>query len=167
MSEEEQTNNCLITDEPLTTGFVELACKHKFNYDALFQALYHTKYVYPYHYYYNLPLEKRTMIANVIKENELNPFDINQIYYIECPYCRHIQMDLLPYEPEIEPRKIYGINSIDLNDNPIYAEEEERRQRMYCNAIFKSGQNKGKRCCARTIKDGKCGRHLTKQEKEA
>jgi hypothetical protein len=79
---------CLITQKPLTENYVELECKHKFNYNAIF------------HDVLNHKKKFNTMERHILKINE-----------IRCPYCRNIQKKLLPYVDGFS--KIHGINHID------------------------------------------------------
>lgn len=79
---------CLITQKPLTENYVELECKHKFNYNALF------------HDVMNHKKKFNTMERRSLKINE-----------IRCPYCRNIQKKLMPYVEGFP--KIHGINHID------------------------------------------------------
>lgn len=72
---------CLITKLPLTDHFVELECKHTFNYTPLFNEIFYGQY-----------LRQRG------NEN------------IKCPYCRNKQTQLLPFIPELGFKQIEGIN---------------------------------------------------------
>lgn len=87
--EDENDNNlCLITQKPLTESYVQLECKHKFNYNAIF------------HDVLNHKKKFNTMERHSLKINE-----------IRCPYCRNIQRSLLPHVEGFP--KIHGINHID------------------------------------------------------
>jgi hypothetical protein len=79
---------CLITNTPLIENYVTLECKHKFNYDAIFNDIlcHKTKY--------------NSMERNLIKQQELR-----------CPYCRNIQKSLLPYVEGY--KKVHGVNYYD------------------------------------------------------
>uniref|UniRef100_A0A6C0BUB4 Uncharacterized protein n=1 Tax=viral metagenome TaxID=1070528 RepID=A0A6C0BUB4_9ZZZZ len=79
---------CLISQKPLTENYVELECKHKFNYNAIFYDILNHKKKF------------NTMERHSLKINE-----------IRCPYCRNIQKKLLPYVDGFQ--KVHGINYID------------------------------------------------------
>lgn len=86
--EVDENHLCLISQKPLTENYVELECKHKFNYNAIFyDVLNHKK-------------KFNTMERRTLKITELR-----------CPYCRNIQRTLLPYVDGFP--KVHGINHID------------------------------------------------------
>jgi hypothetical protein len=87
-SQEESTDLCLITNSPLTENFVTLNCKHKFNYDAIYNDIYCHKKKY------------NSMERLAVKQKE-----------IRCPYCRTIHPSLLPHV-EGYP-KSHGVNYYD------------------------------------------------------
>jgi len=87
-SQEESTDLCLITNSPLTENFVTLNCKHKFNYDAIYNDVYCHKKKY------------NSMERLAVKQKE-----------IRCPYCRTIHPSLLPHV-EGYP-KSHGVNYYD------------------------------------------------------
>jgi hypothetical protein len=87
-------NKCLITYEELTSDFVELGCGHKFNYGPLYKDIYNYKKKY----------NNMEQMYNRLKTNE-----------IRCPYCRKIQIGLLPYLENLPYPKEHGINFIDTN----------------------------------------------------
>jgi sarcosine oxidase delta subunit len=72
-NKDDDENICLITFEPLTDNHVKLYCGHCFNYEAIYNEVYHQKYNH-------VP----TSIKRLGK------------YQIKCPYCRNVQTDLLP-----------------------------------------------------------------------
>ena len=81
---------CLITNLPLTENFVELECKHKFNYVPL---------------YNDILIHKKTfnrLESRMLKSNE-----------IRCPYCRNIQTKLLPYYDIAGVKEVHGVNHFD------------------------------------------------------
>ena len=82
---------CLITNTPLTKHFVELECKHKFNYVPLFKDLVNHKTKFS------------TLDTHRLKVNE-----------IRCPYCRNKQGNVLPYIEEIGLPKEHGVNWINM-----------------------------------------------------
>lgn len=88
----DEDNRCLITNEPLSDKFVELECKHKFNYIPL---------------YYDVLNHKKKF--NCL-ENNSGKLSLEEI---RCPYCRHKQKGLLPYYEELGLQKVNGINFYD------------------------------------------------------
>ena len=80
---------CLITNEPLTENYVELECKHTFNYIPLFKDLVNHKTKFS------------SLESQRLKMNE-----------IRCPYCRYKQDSLLPYIESIGLPKEHGVNWI-------------------------------------------------------
>jgi hypothetical protein len=83
---------CLISNAPLTKHFVELECKHKFNYVPLFKDLVNHKTKFS------------TLDTHRLKVNE-----------IRCPYCRNKQGNVLPYIEEIGLPKEHGVNWINMD----------------------------------------------------
>jgi len=67
--------NCLISDEPLNNTKIILLCKHSFNYKPLFKEI----------------TIQKTRFNNL----ETQRLKKNQI---KCPYCRHTQNGILPYK---------------------------------------------------------------------
>ncbi len=95
LDNEEEKNNenvCLITNKPLTEKYVELECKHKFNYVPLYNDLVNHKKKFNY-------LESNN---GKLKLEE-----------IRCPYCRHKQKGVLPYYEELGLQKVNGVNYYD------------------------------------------------------
>jgi hypothetical protein len=90
--DEQSAQVCLITNVPLTKHFVELECKHKFNYVPLFKDLVNHKTKFS------------SLDTHRLKVNE-----------IRCPYCRHKQGSLLPYIEEIGLPKEHGVNWINMD----------------------------------------------------
>ena len=78
---------CLLTNSELTTNYITLPCKHKFNYEPLYKEVINQK---KYNLYNTYPLK------------------INQI---RCPYCRTTLDRLLPYIPGEGIKRYHGINS--------------------------------------------------------
>ena len=89
--DEQSAQVCLITNTPLTKHFVELECKHKFNYVPLFKDLVNHKTKFS------------SLDTHRLKVNE-----------VRCPYCRHKQGSLLPYIEEIGLPKEHGVNWINM-----------------------------------------------------
>jgi hypothetical protein len=82
---------CLISNTPLTKHFVELECKHAFNYVSLFKDLVNHKTKFS------------SLDTHRLKVNE-----------IRCPYCRNKQGNLLPYIEELGLPKEHGVNWINM-----------------------------------------------------
>lgn len=82
---------CLITNTPLTKHFVELECKHTFNYVPLFKDLVNHKTKFS------------SLDTHRLKVNE-----------IRCPYCRNKQGNVLPYIEELGLPKEHGVNWINM-----------------------------------------------------
>jgi hypothetical protein len=89
--DESSAQVCLITNTHLTKHFVELECKHAFNYVPLFKDLVNHKTKFS------------SLDTHRLKVNE-----------IRCPYCRNKQGNLLPYIEEIGLPKEHGVNWINM-----------------------------------------------------
>jgi hypothetical protein len=89
--DEQTAQVCLISNAPLTEHFVELECKHAFNYVPLFKDLVNHKTKFS------------SLDTHRLKVNE-----------VRCPYCRHKQGSLLPYIEEIGLPKEHGVNWINM-----------------------------------------------------
>ena len=77
---------CLISHEKLDPfKKITLTCNHSFNYDCLLKSLEKNKN------YYNIR-------------------NLQKFIQYKCPYCRNKPDRLLPYIPEIYPKKLFGIN---------------------------------------------------------
>jgi hypothetical protein len=85
---------CLITNMPLKDNFVKLNCGHKFNYEAIYKDIFNHKKKF----------NNMEQIKTKLKQNQ-----------IRCPYCRHIQDELLPYYEGFGYPKEHGINFFDVN----------------------------------------------------
>jgi hypothetical protein len=83
---------CLISNAPLIKHFVELECKHTFNYVPLFKDLVNHKTKFS------------SLDTHRLKVNE-----------IRCPYCRNKQGNLLPYIEELGLPKEHGVNWINMD----------------------------------------------------
>ena len=126
------TDVCLINGEPLDTdSYIKLDCGHLFNYIPLLKDTMSQKC--------NLLLNKYTKYSSIkLKEHQL-----------ACPYCRQIQDTILPYFPELFPKKIRGIN------HPHSLSMGKNR----CPHIFKSGKNKDT-SCDKVCYRNKCHIHI-------
>ena len=93
---------CEITGQKLTEYFVTLECKHTFNYDALYTEICKQKFDF------------QSYTSDVLSKTDLKKIrDNNLDYYIKCPYCRHIQFEVLPYHDDLPFQKKYGVNTCD------------------------------------------------------
>lgn len=81
---------CLITNSPLLENYIQLECKHKFNYIPLYNDIVNHKKSFN-------RLERR-----ILKSSE-----------IRCPYCRNIQTTLLPYYELVGVKQVHGVNFFD------------------------------------------------------
>ena len=90
--DESSAQVCLISNTPLTKHFVELECKHAFNYVPLFKDLVNHKTKFS------------SLDTHRLKVNE-----------IRCPYCRNKQGSVLPYIEEIGLPKEHGVNWINMD----------------------------------------------------
>jgi hypothetical protein len=91
---DDDNNICLITNQSLSSNFVELKCGHKFNYLPLYNDVMNHKKKF----------NNMEGSATRLKHNE-----------IRCPYCRTKQTGLLPCYEELNLPKISGVNYIDAN----------------------------------------------------
>jgi hypothetical protein len=135
------SEKCLITDEPLSDLSVQLSCGHSFNY---------------------IPLYKE--VCN--QKNSKNFLEISKpsFHEMKCPYCRKIQKTLLPFHESLESicPKVYGVNSLITNIKPT---KESKPQvalaQVLCPQLLKTGANKGTPCgkCVHANTAGLCTRH--------
>jgi len=118
---EEEKDECLITNETLGNHSVKLNCGHKFNYEPLYNDIINHKKKY------------NSMEKCILK-----------IFEIRCPYCRTVQPNLLPYHEELGLAKVHGVNYIDeliqLKDSAhsVYNKWEKG---VCCYKIYDSSQN--------------------------
>ena len=89
--DESSAQVCLITNTPLTKHFVELECKHAFNYVPLFKDL----------------------VNHKTKFSSLDTHRL-KVHEVSCPYCRNKQGNLLPYIEELGLPKEHGVNWINM-----------------------------------------------------
>ena len=113
--DDEPQNICLITGNNLTNEHVELDCGHRFNYFELYNEVYN---------------QKRK--AHSFGKYRLKP------YQVMCPYCRHIENNLLPlpYRLPSGVEKIHGVNY------PL----KHTKMKNECQLVLKSGPRKGEVC---------------------
>ena len=97
----EKVELCQISGLPLSDNNVTLECKHKYNYDTLYKEICKQKYIF------------RTYNLESLSKPDFQRFiDAAVDYYIRCPYCRHVQFTMLPYDENSGCEKRYGINSL-------------------------------------------------------
>ena len=107
----------LITNEKLNDNHIEFICKHKFNYQAIFNEICKQKMQY-------------------IKKKQHNYLEVQKLtkYQMKCPYCRKIQNGILPYEN--------GYNKISyINWPPSHTLKINN-----CGYVFVSGKKKSEIC---------------------
>ena len=85
-------NKCLITNEPLVDRHVKLTCGHTFNYLPVFNDILNHK----------TKFNNMESTAGTLKLNELR-----------CPYCRNIQVGVLPYYEDLVAKLVNGVNMYD------------------------------------------------------
>tara|TARA_B110000211_G_C14065211_1_gene547373 strand:+ start:693 stop:1301 length:609 start_codon:yes stop_codon:yes gene_type:complete len=122
--------SCLIDGTALENTHIKLKCEHKFNYYNIF----------------NEVKCQKTKHNN----NETQRLKRTQI---KCPYCRNIQIGILPY--------IEGYEKIRYVNSP----EKYVMKNNECNYLFKSGKRKGLPCSKDCFYE-KCNQHLKKQNKK-
>ena len=96
---DDENDLCQITLLPLKDKYVTLECNHRFNYEALYNEIYKQKYIF-------------TRYNEVFSKDDLKKIGNNKCF-IRCPYCRNIQLNLLPYYHNLGLKKKYGINSLE------------------------------------------------------
>lgn len=120
--QDKKENICLISNEPLTEFFITLPCNHKFNY---------------------IPLLKASI------ENIKQVRIVDNKPYLKCPYCKTIHKKCLPYNPILEKKRFYKINS----------HKTECMTNKKCTYIYKGGKNKGLMCNNKAYYEY-CSQHL-------
>ena len=129
-------NICLITNETLDVNHIEFICKHKFNYDAIFNEICKQKiqYIQKKKYGNHLEVQKLTK------------------YQMKCPYCRKIQNGILPHKNGYN--KLQFINWPPTQILKIYK----------CSYVFVSGKKKTL-MCNKPCEKKNCTSHLKILEK--
>lgn len=163
IEEEEVDDICYISGECLENDSIKLKCNHAFNYNHIFNEVCSQK-------------------SKSSSYNKLN-LKINQL---QCPYCRNIQNEILPYKcggirkhgvnyPEhytMKPNKCSyvmksGSRKRKVCNTNCYFSHCNRHMKYlfnndvdkYCTATLKSGKNKGKSCGCKVFANGYCKRH--------
>ena len=126
--EEELNNNyqgpmCFISKEPLEHNHLQLPCGHTFNYISLYREV------------------KTQKINNNLRLKK---------YQMQCPYCRTIIDNILPYITHSEVQRIIGVNS----------PEKYVLKQHTCKYKFISGKFKG-HLCNKQCSFNYCSEHLT------
>jgi hypothetical protein len=143
-SEQNKHQVCEITGQELTNHFVTLECKHTFNYAALYTEI--CKQKFDFQSYTSDVLSKPDVMK--IRDSKLD-------YYIKCPYCRHIQFELLPYHEDLSFQKKYGVNTNDIDFRIIktsYVPGSVPSNYTYMLYGYKFAQGK---CCKTNLVNGK------------
>jgi hypothetical protein len=143
-SEQNKPQVCEITGLELTNHFVTLECKHTFNYAALYTEI--CKQKFDFQSYTPDVLSKTDVMK--IRDSKLD-------YYIKCPYCRHIQFELLPYHEDLAFQKKYGVNTCDPDFRVIktsYVPSTVPSNYTYMLYGYKFAQAK---CCKTNLVNGK------------
>lgn len=137
---DDDINKCRITDQPLTDKYVTLECNHKFNYDALHKEICKQKYVFKTYDNEHLKKKERYLLLKSGKD-----------YFIRCPYCRHIQFEVIPYYEELGIEEKYGVNSVKPDNRKYYLHGQWFILGVECLHI-----ENGEKCynaCSTTLKD--------------
>lgn len=135
-------NICQITGSELKDKYVTLECTHKFNYDALYTDICKQKF------------EFNSYTSDVLSSNDLKKIkDSNVDYYIKCPYCRNIQLELLPYYDDLTFTKKYGVNTNDTDYRVIRTSNSNNGPYSY-------------KMYGYTFKKGVCCKMITKNNKQ-
>ena len=114
---------CFISKDPLEHNHLKLPCGHTFNY---------------------LPL------YNEVKVQKTNNYLRLKKHQLQCPYCRTIIHNLLPYIKHPKVKKIIGVNS----------PEKYTLKQHTCQYTFISGKYKG-HLCNKQCSFNYCPEHLT------
>jgi hypothetical protein len=150
----ENTQICLISQEPLTKTHVKLSCSHQFNYPFIYNEVYNQIHKKP-------PTE-------ILKLKR---------FQFKCPYCRNIENGVLPYHENIGIPKLIGVNwpprHVIKVDNCEYLFASGKRKGLPCNKKCcgkyclshqkiidrqKAKKNSVTKCCAFTKKGTPCSR---------
>lgn len=86
---DDETNVCLISNEPLTDRHVKMNCGHTFNYEPLYKDL----------------VNHKTKFNNM--ESSAGSLGKNEI---RCPYCRTKQTGIIPYYADFGLKQVEGVN---------------------------------------------------------
>jgi len=169
---QENSKICLISHTLLKNDYITLECKHKFNYEYIYNELKNQKLTY--------------------NKYETQRLRINQL---KCPYCRNIQNKILPYlenKSDIFP-EVYGVNfpskhcmlvneceyvfkngkrkgqkclkSCNKKMCNFHSKNEIIKNYNTCSAVLKSGKRKGDKCSYKaSINSIFCLKHKSKKK---
>ena len=113
---------CLISKEPLEEYNLQLPCNHTFNYISLY---------------------------NEVKMQKVNNYLRLKKHQMQCPYCRIIINNILPYIKHSKVKKCIGVNS----------PEKYSLKQHTCQYKYVSGNNKG-HLCNKKCSFNYCPEHL-------
>jgi hypothetical protein len=111
---EDENNICPIDSLPFCENAITLPCKHKFNYISLFNYIY--------------------SIKKIPNRNNIIKLKINEV---QCPMCRAISNQLLPFIPHKNIKK---------RETGITSPSKYCMSHKTCCKIITCGKNKGKIC---------------------
>ena len=136
---EESLNVCQITGLPLTDTHVKMKCGHVFNYESIYTEICKQKF------------EFYSYTADSLSQKDLKMFrESGCNYFIRCPYCRSVQIELLPYYEESGIIRKYGVNTNDIAykvvDNMSYLNNSTTQVHKCYGYTFTKGI-----CCATTV----------------
>lgn len=117
-------NRCLIDGSPLEENHIELKCSHKFNYFNIFNEV-----------------KQQKTVKNYKETQKL------QKKQIKCPYCRTVQVGILPH--------VKGYPIIKYVNSPENCVMKNNK----CKYLFKSGKRKGLPCNKDCYYDN-CKQHM-------
>jgi len=122
MNDSETTPECAICYEKLDNSAIKLKCGHTFHYNCIFNSY------------------KMSTVKNNVK------------LFRKCPYCRN-NGGFLPIRENIYPHKNIHIEYYEIEQHLIRNDFDKLKQfvdkyidKTKCNAILKSGINKGYQC---------------------
>ena len=107
----DNSEKCLISNEPLEDNYIKLECNHKFNYKHIYNEVYKQK--------------KNAWHSEINKVKNAE---------IKCPYCRNIQKGLLPHREGCDKVKYvnWPVSLMMLPDNCIYTFASGKRKGEFC-----------------------------------
>lgn len=160
-------NVCLISNESLNETSITLPCNHSFNYIPLYKEVCRQKYKFN-----SLEIKKlrtyemkcpycRNVIDNILPYIPNLP-DVDKLLFVNSPAKYSYYPKKCSYIWKSGKRKNTHCGKPCLNEfcnqHSKYAKESSN-QKICCNAILKTGKNKGKKCSLNVFKSGFCKRH--------
>ncbi len=160
---------CLIEHKPLEDRFIRLPCMHSFNYNPLYKEIVQQKC-----YKNSLSIDHlglyeikcpycRSKHKCVLPY--YNDLSFNKIIGVNWPSKYTLKMYNCKYVYKSGKKKGQMCNNKSVNcyckkhDISIKANKKESENKICCNAIIKTGPNKGKQCSCKAIINGFCKRH--------